>query len=332
MERKILSLAMVILLVLAFCLDSQAKSVIKVDGSSTVYPITEAMGEEFQKVKKGSVHVTVGISGTGGGFKKFCRGETDISDASRPILKKEMEVCKENGIQYIELPVAYDGLAVMVNPKNNWVDKLTVEELKKMWEPDAQGKITNWKQIRPEWPDLPLKLYGPGVDSGTFDYFTEAIVGKAKASRGDFTASEDDNVLVQGIAGDKGGLGYFGVAYYEENKDKLKLVPIVNPKTGQAVLPSIDTVMEGIYQPLSRPLFIYVNLKSVEKPEVREFVEFYLKNAPKLVKEVGYIPLPEKAYPMALERFTKKELGTVFGGEPEVGLKVEELLKKEAKH
>ncbi|MFN3535639.1 MAG: PstS family phosphate ABC transporter substrate-binding protein, partial [Desulfatiglandales bacterium] len=274
---------MVILLVMAFCLDSQAKSVIKVDGSSTVYPITEAMGEEFQKVKKGSVHVTVGISGTGGGFKKFCRGETDISDASRPILKKEMEACKENGIQYIELPVAYDGLAVMVNLKNNWVDKLTVEELKKMWEPEAQGKITNWKQIRPEWPDLPLKLYGPGVDSGTFDYFTEAIMGKSKASRGDFTASEDDNVLVQGIAGDKGGLGYFGLAYYEENKDKLKLVPIVNPKTGQAVLPSITTVMEGTYQPLSRPLFIYVNLKSVEEAEVKEFVEFYLKNAPKLV-------------------------------------------------
>lgn len=333
MAMKKWFLAMVALAMALACrADSFAQKVIKIDGSSTVYPITEAMGEEFQKIKKGAVHVTVGISGSGGGFKKFCRGETDISNASRPILKKEMEACKEAGIQFIEIPIAYDGLAVMVNPKNDWVDKLTVEELKRMWEPDAQGKITSWNQIRPNWPNIPLKLFGPGVDSGTFDYFTEAIVGKSKASRGDFTSSEDDNVLVQGIAGDKGALGYFGLAYYEENKDKLKLVPIVNPKSGQAVLPTLETVKNATYQPLSRPLFIYINTKSAEKPEVKEFVEFYLKNAPKLVREVGYIPLPDTAYTMAMERFAKRVIGTVFGGEPEVGLSIEELLKREAKH
>lgn len=307
------------------------EKIVKVDGSSTIYPITEAVAEEFQKMKKGAVKVTVGISGTGGGFKKFCRGETDISNASRPILKKEIEVCKEQGIEYIELPVAYDGLAVMVNPKNTWVDKLTVDELKKIWEPAAQGNVTKWSQIRPEWPDAPLKLFGPGVDSGTFDYFTEAIVGKPKASRGDYTSSEDDNVLVQGIAGDKYSLGYFGLAYYEENRDKLKLVPIVNPKTNKAVLPSTETVMDGSYQPLSRPLFIYVNLKALERPEVKEFVEFYLKNAPQLVKEVKYIPLPAKAYELAMERFAKKKTGSMFGGEPEVGVKIEDLLKREKK-
>ncbi|MCX7856388.1 MAG: PstS family phosphate ABC transporter substrate-binding protein [Deltaproteobacteria bacterium] len=308
-----------------------ADKIIKIDGSSTVYPITEAIGEEFQKAKKGEIKVTVGISGTGGGFKKFCRGETDLSNASRPMLKAEIEACKSGGVEYIELPIAYDGLAVMVNPKNDWVDKLTVEELKKMWEPAAQGTITKWNQIRPNWPNAPLKLFGPGVDSGTFDYFTEAIVGKAKASRGDYTSSEDDNVLVQGISGDRYSLGYFGFAYYEENRDKLKLVPIVNPKTGKAVAPSMETVMNGSYQPLSRPLFIYVNMASLKKPEVKEFVEFYLKNVPKLAKEVGYIPLPPKAYQLATERFSKRVTGTVFGGELEVGMSIEELLKREAK-
>lgn len=305
--------------------------IIKIDGSSTVYPITEAVAEEFQKAKKGSIRVTVGISGTGGGFKKFCRGEIDISDASRPILKKEIDVCKEQGIEYIELPVAYDGLAVMVNPKNNWVKSMTVDELKKMWEPAAQETITKWNQIRPEWPDVPLKLYGAGADSGTFDYFTEAIVGKAKSSRGDFTASEDDNVLVQGIAGDKNALGFFGLAYYEENRDKLKLVPVINPKTGKEVLPTEQTVMDGTYQPLSRPIFIYVTKKAVEKPEIKEFVEYYLKNAAKLVQQVKYVPLPAKAYKLVEERFAKRKTGTLFGGEAEVGVKIEDLLKREEK-
>jgi len=307
---------------------SQEK-IIKIDGSSTVYPITEAVAEEFQKMKKGSVKVTVGISGTGGGFKKFSRGETDISDASRPIVKKEIDACKEVGIEYIELPVAYDGLAVMVNPKNNWVTSMTVAELKKIWEPAAERKITKWNQVNPAWPDVPLKLYGPGVDSGTFDYFTEAIVGKSRSSRGDFTASEDDNVLVQGIASDRGGLGFFGYAYYAENPDKLKLVAIDGGKG--PILPSEKTVMDGTYNPLSRPIFIYVNKKSSERPEVKEFIEFYLKNAPTLVKQVKYIPLPEKAYKLASERFSKKVTGTVFGGEAKIGMKIEDLLKLEEK-
>jgi phosphate transport system substrate-binding protein len=303
--------------------------IIKIDGSSTVYPITEAVAEEFQKMKKGAVKVTVGISGTGGGFKKFSRGEADISDASRPIVKKEMDACKEAGIEYIELPVAYDGLAVMVNPKNNWVTSMTVADLKKIWEPAAERKITKWNHVNPAWPDVPLKLYGPGVDSGTFDYFTEAIVGKSRSSRGDFTASEDDNVLVQGIASDRGGLGFFGYAYYAENPDKLKLVAIDGGKG--PILPSEKTVMDGTYNPLSRPIFIYVNKKAAARPEVKEFVEFYLKEAPKLVKQVKYIPLPEKAYKLATGRFTKNVTGSVFGGEAKIGLKIEDLLKIEEK-
>jgi len=301
---------------------------IQIDGSSTVFPITEAVSEEFQKSKKGKVKVTVGIAGTGGGFKKFCRGETDISDASRPILKAEMEVCKQSGVQYVELPVAYDALTVMVNPKNDWVKSFTVADLKKMWEPSAQGKVTRWNQIRPEWPDSPLKLFGPGADSGTFDYFTEAIVGKAKSSRGDFTASEDDNVLVQGIANDRNALGYFGFAYYIENQNKLKAVAIDIGKG--AVSPSAKTVEDGSYQPLSRPIFIYVSKKSLDKPEVKEYVEFYLKNAPKLVKDVKYVALPPSAYTVGLEHLKKGKIGTVFGGTAEVGVRIEDLLKREA--
>lgn len=303
--------------------------VIKIDGSSTVYPITEAVAEEFQKANKGALRVTVGISGTGGGFKKFTRGEIDISDASRPILAKEMEEAKKNGVEYIEIPVAYDGLSVMVNPGNNWITSMTVADLKKIWEPAAQGKITKWNQVRPEWPDAPIKLYGPGADSGTFDYFTEAIVGKAKSSRGDYTGSEDDNTLVQGIAGDKIALGYFGYAYYAENKDRLKLVAIEGGKG--AVLPSEKTIMDGTYSPLSRPIFIYVNKKSADKPEVKQFVEFYLKNAPMLVKQVKYVPLSDEIYKLAEEHFAKKKTGTVFGGEAQVGVKLEDLLAREKK-
>jgi phosphate transport system substrate-binding protein len=307
-----------------------AAALIAIDGSSTVFPITEAVAEEFQKAKRGAVRVTVGISGTGGGFKKFCRGETDISDASRPILKKEMELCRENGIKYVELPVAYDALTVVVNKDNNWVDYLTVAELKKMWEPAAQGKITNWKQIRPGFPDAPLVLFGAGADSGTFDYFTEAVTGKSKASRGDFTASEDDNVLVQGVARNKNALGFFGYAYYHENTDKLKAVPIKATDKSPAVGPSVATVNNGTYEPLSRPIFIYVGDKALKKAEVREFVEFYLKNAAALSKEVGYVDLPPKAYELALSNFKKNKLGTGFGGQAEVGLSVEDLLKREA--
>ncbi len=305
--------------------------IVKIDGSSTVFPITEAVAEEFQNSKRGAVRVTVGISGTGGGFKKFCRGETDISGASRPILKKEMDACREAGIQYIELPVAYDALTVVVNPQNDWLKSITVDELKKMWEPGAQQNVTKWNQVNPAWPDQALKLFGPGADSGTFDYFTEAVVGKAKSSRGDYTASEDDNVLVKGVTMDKGALGYFGYAYFAENSKKLKAVPVVAAVGKPAVSPSPETVKNGSYQPLSRPVFIYINAKSLDKPEVKEFVDFYLNQAPALVPTVKYVPLPEKAYQLAKEHIAKKKLGTAFGGEPDVGVTVEELLQREGK-
>jgi len=322
-------LAVSLLALLGVAAPAAKAQVIQIDGSSTVFPITEAVAEEFQKSKKGKVKVTVGIAGTGGGFKKFCRGETDVQDASRPILKQEMEACKGAGIEYFELPVAYDALTVMVNPKNDWAGSMTVAELKKIWEPGAQGKITNWNQVRPNWPNAPLKLFGAGADSGTFDYFTEAIVGKAKSSRGDFTASEDDNVLVQGISNDRNALGYFGFAYYVENQKKLKAVAIDGGKG--PVVPSPKTVEDGSYQPLSRPIFIYVAKKSMDKPDVKEFVEFYLKNAPKLVKDVKYVALPQSAYSVGLDHLKKNKIGTVFGGEAEVGVKIEDLLKREAK-
>jgi phosphate transport system substrate-binding protein len=305
--------------------------IVKVDGSSTVYPITEAVAEEFQKAKKNAIKVTVGISGTGGGFKKFCRGEIDIANASRPILKKEMEACKEAGIEYIELPVAFDALTVVANPKNAFLKEITVEQLKAIWEPAAQGKITKWNQVNPAWPDAPIKLFGAGSDSGTFDYFTEAVVGKAKSSRGDYTASEDDTVLVQGVSRDVNAIGYFGYAYYAENTGKLKAVPIVEKAGKPGVLPSEATVINGTYQPLSRPIFVYINPKALDKPEVKEFVEFYMKNASKLTKEVKYVPLPAKAYTINMEHVDKKKKGTVFGGTAEVGITIEELQKREAK-
>jgi len=319
-------------LTLSLAAAAQANTLVKIDGSSTVYPLTEAVAEDFQKLKKGAIKVTVGISGTGGGFKKFCRGETDISDASRPILKKEMEACAAAGIKYIELPVAYDALTVVVNPQNKFVNTMTVAELKTIWEPAAQGKIMKWNQVNPAWPDMPIKLFGPGADSGTFDYFTEAVVGKAKSSRGDFTASEDDNVLVQGVTRDKGALGFFGYSYYAENTKKLKAVAIAEKAGKPGVLPSFETVKNGTYQPLSRPVFIYVNAKSVEKPEVKEFVEYYLANAGKLAKAVKMVGLPDKAYKLATANFKAKKTGTGFGGVPEIGVSVEELLQREGKH
>jgi len=314
-----------------FAANAAHAQVVKIDGSSTVYPITEAVAEEFQKAKKNAVKVTVGISGTGGGFKKFCRDETDFQNASRPITAKEMEDCKAAGVQYIEMPVAYDALTVVIHPKNEFLKQATVDELKKLWEPSAQGKITKWNQINPAWPDAPVKLFGAGADSGTFEYFTEAIVGKAKSSRGDYTASEDDNVLVQGVSRDVNAIGYFGYAYYAENMTRLKGLPIVNPKTGKAVEPSGANVENGSYVPLSRPIFVYVRLKSLDKPEVREFLEFYMKNADKLVREVKYVPLPKKAYDGNIRHAKDKKVGTVFGGKNEVGITVEEILKREAK-
>ncbi len=304
-------------------------AMIKVDGSSTVYPLTEAVAEEFQNANRGKVRVTVGIAGTGGGFKKFCRGEIDVADASRPILKEEMALCQKNGITYYELPIAFDALTVAVSPMNTWVTSMTVEELKKIWEPGAQGKITKWNQIRSEWPDTPLVLFGAGSDSGTFDYFTDAVVGKAKSSRGDYTASEDDNVLVQGIEKNKNALGYIPFAYYAAQMKKLKAVAIKGK--GESVLPSAETVVKGTYQPLSRPLFIYVSETAAKRAEVKTFIEYYLTEGPKLIAEVRYIPLLDQAYGMARERFQKGVIGTGFGGEPEVGLSVEEILKRPPK-
>lgn len=302
-----------------------ADKIIKIDGSSTVYPITEAVAEEFQRAK--GVKVTVGESGTGGGFKKFCRGETDISDASRPISQKEMDACKEGGVQFIELPIAYDALTVVVNSKNDWVKQITVAELKKIWEPGS--KVKNWKEVNATYPDKAINLYGPGTASGTFDYFTEAINGKAKASRTDYTPSEDDNVLVQGAAGNVGGMAYFGLAYYLENTDKLRAVPVVSKEGGKGVLPSEATVMDGTYQPLSRPIFIYVNATSAAfKPEVKAFVNYYLENAPELVKEVKYVPLPKADYAAVKEHFKAMKPGTGFNGTSEVGVKITDLLSR----
>jgi phosphate transport system substrate-binding protein len=280
---------------------SLATGTVKVDGSSTVFPITEAVAEEYGAVDK-KVRVTVGVSGTGGGFKKFAAGEIDINDASRPIKKEEAELAKKNKIDFIELPVAFDGLTVVVSQQNDFVDQLTVAELKKIWEPGS--KVKKWKDVRPNFPDVAIKLYGPGPDSGTFDYFTEAINGKAQASRGDYSKSEDDNVLVTGVSGDKYALGYFGFAYFEENQKKLKAVPIVG-KSGKAVSPSVTTINDGSYEPLSRPIFIYVNKASLKRPEVKGFVEFYLNEVEGLVREVGYIPLPKDQYAKGKDTFKK---------------------------
>jgi len=297
---------------------------VRVDGSSTVFPITEAVAEEFQK-KNPNIRVTVGISGTGGGFKKFSAGETDVNDASRPIKAEEISMASENGIGFIELPVAFDGISVLVNPGNEFVDSLTVEELRKIWQPGST--VNKWSDIRANWEDRALNLYGPGTDSGTFDYFTEAINGKSQACRADFTASEDDNVLVQGIAGDPNALGFFGFAYYGENRSRLKAVPIDGGKG--PVAPSEQSINDGSYEPLSRPIFIYVTRKASERPEVSAFVKFYLENAPQLVKEVGYVPLPDRVYQLALERFEKRATGSVFASGHMVGMSLEDLLSAE---
>jgi phosphate transport system substrate-binding protein len=305
---------------------------IKVDGSSTVYPIAEAVAEEFKKDNAG-VDVQIGVSGTGGGFQKFCRAETDISNASRPVKPTEIETCKKNGIDFLELPVAYDGLAVVVNPKNTWAASMTVEELKKLWTPRAQGKITRWNQVRSAWPDREIHLFGAGVDSGTYDYFTEAVVGKEGASRGDFTSSEDDNVLVQGIANDELALGFMGLAYVEQNKGKLKLVAVDDGKKENGdgpVIASAETVRNATYQPLSRPLFIYVARKSADRQEVQKFVESYFTRGKELVPEVGYVPLTDEIYQLAQKHFAERKTGTAFGrGGSQVGVTLEELLARE---
>ncbi len=278
---------------------------IQIDGSSTVYPVTEAVAEEY-RAEAPDVKVTVGVSGTGGGMKKFTRGEIDIVNASRAMNASEEQTASENGISFVQLSVAYDGLTVVVHPSNDWAQDITVAELKKIWEPEAQGTIKRWNQIRPEWPDQEIHLYGAGVESGTYDYFTEAIVGKSHSSRGDYTASEDDNVLVQGVSTDPLALGFFGYAYYEENKSKLKAIPVNDEDDSNgagAILPSLETVKDGSYAPLSRPLFLYVSSKAIDKPEVVDFINFYLDNAGELAQEVGYIALPDNIYNEQKQKF-----------------------------
>ncbi|MCC7179076.1 MAG: PstS family phosphate ABC transporter substrate-binding protein [Acidobacteria bacterium] len=309
-----------------------APAIVTLDGSSTVFPISEAVAEEFQRANPGT-RVTVGISGTGGGFQKFCRAETDISNASRPISASEIAACDKAGVGYVELPVAYDGIAIVVNPKASWIADITVAELKTLWAPEAQGKVTRWSQVRPGWPDREIHLFGAGVDSGTYDYFTEAITGKAKASRGDFTSSEDDNVLVQGVSSDELALGFLPFAYYEENQDKLKLIPVDdgNADNGAGpLLPSAESIRTGTYQPLSRPVFIYVSTKAAVRPEVQKFVDFYLAEADVLVREVSYVGLGPAAYQLVGERFAKRTTGSLFAGaENTVGVTIEQLLAKE---
>lgn len=307
---------------------SNLSGTVTVDGSSTVFPISEAMAEEFQKANPG-VRVTVGKSGTGGGFKKFCNGETDISNASRPIKPEEVELCKQGNIEYIEVPIAYDGLSVVVNPQNNFVECLTVEELNKMWEPSAQGKISTWNQIRASFPNERIGLYGAGTDSGTYDFFTKAITGEEGKSRGDYTASEDDNTLVQGVSADKSGIAFFGYAYYENNQDKLKLVGIDGGKG--CVKPSAQTINDGTYQPLSRPEFFYVKKTAATRPEVKAFVEYQLNPAnKKLISEVGYVPLPDELMSEVQSRFQAGKVGSVFEGKgSQIGVTLKDLLKQE---
>lgn len=274
---------------------------VRVDGSSTVYPITEAVAEEFIAIHPG-VKVTVGVSGTGGGFKKFCAGETDINDASRPIKQKEVETCQARGIEWVEVKVAFDGISVVVNPQNDWVECITIEELKRIWEPGSA--IRKWNELRPHWPDAELHLYGPDTDSGTFDYFTKTVIGEEGASRADYNASADDNVLIYGVAGDRYALGYFGYAYYAENPELIRAVAVDGGEG--CVLPSPQTIMSGEYSPLSRPLYIYVNRESLQRPEVEAFVRFYLTEGVLLISEVGYVPLEKEAYRVALQELGLK--------------------------
>ncbi len=280
---------------------------VRIDGSSTVYPITEAVAEEFAEVAP-RVRVTVGVSGTGGGFKRFSTGETDISNASRPIKKEEHEAAVSNGVEYIEIPVAYDGLSIVVNKSNTWVDHLTVDELKKIFLDGTN--VRTWKDVRAAWPATPIKIYAPGTDSGTFDYFKEVVAGSKGSIRSDMSVSEDDNVLVRGVIGEPGAIGFFGCAYYFENEDKLRAVPIDGGNG--PVSPDATTIESGEYAPFSRPLFIYVNKASADRPEVKSFVEFYLKEGPELATEVGYVPLPRAVYMRGGANFKNGRTGTQF--------------------
>lgn len=322
-RRHRLAFAMLItaVLLLASACRCPERESVTIDGSSTVYPISEAVAEEFLAWRRSNdmpndVRITIGVSGTGGGFEKFCGGELDVTGASRPIKPIEVERCEANGISYLEIPVAYDGVAVVVNPQNDWVDYLTVDELRRMWEPEAQNRIMSWSDIREGFPDEPLRLFGAGVDSGTYDYFTKAIVGTEHASRGDYTSSEDDNVLVQGVGGSRLGIGYFGFAYYDENRDLLRAVPIVNgdPAEVEGVLPTVETIGRGTYDPLARPIFVYVRLDAMARRGVSEFMEYYLNEGTSFVRGAGYIPLPEATYELARERLRNRVTGSIMAG------------------
>lgn len=308
--------------------DPSANQSITIDGSSTVYPISKAAVEAFQQANP-NAEIELAFSGTTGGFRKFCAGETQISNASRPISTEEIEACRQAGVRFVELPLAFDALTIAVHPQNDWATDLTVAELKQIWEPAAQGKITNWKQIRPSFPDRPLTLYGPGGDSGTYDYFAESIVG-GDNTRSDYTASEDDNILVQGISNDPNALGFFGFSYFEESQDQLKAVAIDDGQGKGAVVPSREAVENAQYQPLSRPLFLYVNLKASQNNEtLRNFVEYYLKNAEELITSVDYIPLPQEAYDINQVHLYQGAVGTAYEGKPQPYLTIREVLQKE---
>lgn len=293
---------------------------IAVDGSSTVFPLAEAAAEAFTNTQTAAARVTVGESGTGGGFGKFCRGETQISNASRPISSEEMAACAAANIQYVEIPIAFDGISVVVHPSNT-LGNITMAELRHAWEPAAQGAVTQWRQINARGPAVGLQLFGPGTASGTFDYFTEAVNGDGGASRTDYTPSEDDNVIVQGVASNPGAMGYFGYAYYEQNRERVKALSV------NGVAPSPETIASGAY-PLSRPMFIYVNAEALRRPQVRRFVTYFLQNAATLAPRVGYVPLPAEAYTHYAERVANNQTGTAFGGHNEVGLSIAELMQR----
>jgi phosphate transport system substrate-binding protein len=311
--------------------DERCAGAIRIDGSSTVYKISQAAAEEFCLAAK-SVVISVAYKGTGGGFKSFVRGELDICDASRPIQESEVAKCKEHGVEFIELPIAFDALTIAVNRKADWVDSMTVDELKKLWEPAATNKVMKWNDIRPNWPDKEIKLFGAGTDSGTFEYFTEAVVGQKNNSRSDYTAAENDNVIIKGIEGDRYALGYVPYAYYAPRSQSLKALSIDWEKNDLgAIAPSPQTVEEGTYAPLSRPLFLYVNKQSAERPEVAAFIEFYLRNGSAIAKIAKYIPLPESAYQQVIERFDERRAGTAFGGHSRFGMHIDDVLQLELK-
>lgn len=325
MSRHSSITAATLLIALSVATSASAREVVSIDGSSTVYPISEAFAEEFQIATR--TRVTVGLSGTGGGFKKFCRGETDFTGASRPISKGEMEDCEKNGIGFIELPIAMDGIVNIVHMKNDWAECLSLDELRRMWEPEAQGTIRNWNQVREGFPDAPLRLFGAGVDSGTYDYYTFALTGVEHHSRGDFTATEDDNVTVQGVASDRNAFGFLGLAYLEENRSRLRAVSI-RQEDGSCVAPTFDSIRNGSYQPLSRPLFMYVSASALDRPAVQAYADFLMdpENNAFLVEEVGYVPLPEEAFEMGRAKIKARKTGSYFDGGSEIGVMIEDLL------